>query len=91
MIDYWSPDRAWATEERYRDAVWDDRTHEQLGWLNYRADPGFSRFLPHTVTKESFGGGVLFRIGDGRVLNECDKREVDAGLHIQSAIRATMR
>lgn len=91
MIDFWRAERALLTEERYRDAVRDDITRAQLGWLNYRADPNFARFLPPTIPREPYGSGVLFRIGDGRVLNETDQREVGAGLEIQSAIRKTLQ
>ena len=88
MIDFWEADRALVTEERFRDVVGDDLTREQLGWLNYRADPGFARFLPGKVSRESCGSGILFRIGDGRALSENDQREVATGLEIQAALRA---
>lgn len=88
MVDFWDADRALFTEQRFRGAVRDDITREQLGWLNYRADANFARFLPQAVPREPHNGGVLFRLGDGRVLRENDQREVAAGLEIQAAIRA---
>ena len=88
LIDFWQPDRGLLTEESYRDATRDEVTREQLGWLNFRRDPGFARFLPANVTGQAYAGGVEFRIGDGRVLNADDTAEVNAGLAIQAAVRA---
>ncbi|AZZ55547.1 Imm52 family immunity protein [Rathayibacter iranicus] len=88
MIEFWNPDRALVTERAYRDAVHDSETKEQLGWLNYRADPSFVEFLPDGVRHEPLKDGVLFRIGDGRVLGENSLEEVQLGLRIQHEILA---
>ena len=88
LIDFWQADRGLLTEESYRDATRDEVTREQLGWLNFRRDPGFARFLPAQVARETYAGGVEFRIGDGHILNGDDTTEVKAGLAIQAAIRA---
>ncbi|AAT90090.1 hypothetical protein ATY41_06095 [Leifsonia xyli subsp. xyli] len=88
LIDFCQADRGLLTDESYRDATRDEVTREQLGWLNFRRDPGFARFLPANVTRQAYAGGIEFRIGEGRVLNANDKAEVDAGLAIQAAVRA---
>ncbi|MDR6865832.1 hypothetical protein J2Y69_000414 [Microbacterium resistens] len=86
MVEFWSPERAFITEQQYRDAVRDPETREQLGWLNYRADASFADCLPADVERKPFNGGVLFRIGDGRVLDENDTAETQLGRQIQEAV-----
>ena len=87
LVKFWSPEEGCVTEARFRDATKGKLTHEQLGWLNYRADPDFARYLPDTVRREPLGTGLLFRIGDGRVLTEEDTAEVHTGRAIQTAIQ----
>ncbi|WP_146076231.1 Imm52 family immunity protein [Rathayibacter rathayi] len=88
MIELWNPDRALVTERAYRDAVHDSETKEQLGWLNYRADSSFVEFLPDGVRHEPLKDGILFRIGDGRVLGGNSLEEVQLGKRIQHEILA---
>ncbi|WP_300268195.1 hypothetical protein [Microbacterium sp.] len=86
LVDFWNPERGWVTEASYRDAVWDDATREQLGWLNYRADPSIANQLPASVSSEAHGAGIIFRIGDGRALTEDAQAEVAIGNEIQAAL-----
>lgn len=88
LIDFWQPDEGWLTEAHYRDAVWDDSTREQLGWLNYRADPSFAQFLPPAVSTKMQGQGLIFRIGDGHVLSADDHDEIATAQAIQAEIQA---
>ncbi|MHC2186471.1 hypothetical protein ACVLV4_002129 [Rathayibacter agropyri] len=88
MIELWNPDRALVTEQAYRGAVRDSETKEQLGWLNYRADSSFVEFLPDGVRHEPLKDGIVFRIGDGRVLDENSLEEVQLGQRIQHEILA---
>jgi hypothetical protein len=85
MIEFCNPTRGLVTDPSYRSAVGGS---EKMGWLNYRADSSFSKFLPDTVQHEPFNDGVLFRIGDGRVLNENNLTEVQLGKQIQQNILA---
>lgn len=87
MIEFWQAEEGLVTTESFRNATDGDDAWEQLGWMNYRTDPAFARDLPATVTREPFREGVLFRIGDGRVLGAEDTAEVQAGLAIKAAIR----
>lgn len=87
LIDFWKPDQGWVTEASYRDAVWDDDARQQLGWLNYRADPSIANRLPTSVSSERHGTGVIFRIGDGRALTGAAQDEVAIGHEVQAALR----
>ena len=88
VIDFWDPDGAQLTSADFRDAVWDDETHEQLGWLTYRKDPSFARHLPAGVFSEDLADGVLFRIGDGQPLDATCTDEIRVGRAIQESLRA---
>ena len=87
LVEFWTPGEASFTGSRFREATRNTLTREQLGWLNYRADPGYARYLPDSVHREPLGQGVFFRIGDGRVLTEEDTAEVRTALAIQAAIQ----
>lgn len=87
LIDFWKPDQGWVTEASYRDAVWDDAARQQLGWLNYRADPSIADQLPAGISAEAHESGLIFRIGDGRALTGEAHDEVAIGHEIQAALR----
>ncbi|KJQ53309.1 hypothetical protein [Microbacterium sp. SA39] len=88
LIEFWQAERGWLTEEGFRSAVWDESTREQLGWLNFRDDPAFARFLPSDTPLEPYREGIIFRIGDGDVLSSGDQAAVATGRAIQDAVRA---